>query len=78
MAFWESMEVRAFGLFLKDVAQQICLDSPKHTLPGEQAAAAAPPASLQQLQRLSERCRGMLPGGRPSFADVGAALASMA
>ncbi|GBF96205.1 hypothetical protein Rsub_08750 [Raphidocelis subcapitata] len=54
--FWELMEVRAFGIFMSDVAARIS------------ASDAATPAA-RRLGRLADRCAA--PGGeRPRFAEV--------
>lgn len=59
-AFWEAMEVRAFGLFMQGLLQGTCSSSssPEGT------------EALQQLQALVRQCTADSPADRPSFADI--------
>lgn len=58
-AFWEAMEVRAFGLFMQGLLQ------------GTRSSSSPEGAgALQQLQALVRQCTADSPADRPSFADI--------
>ncbi|PNH08307.1 Leucine-rich repeat-containing protein 1 [Tetrabaena socialis] len=60
--FWQAMEVRAYGLFLRDVAHR-CDPSPE----GPAGGAGDAPSVGAALRRLAERCTELPPAERPSF-----------
>ncbi len=68
--FWQAMEVRAFGLMLRDVAER-CDEEPADGM-GRQAGRGASVAAA--LRTLAERCAELPPKRRPSFQQVCEAL----
>lgn len=69
--FWQAMEVRAFGLMLRDVAER-CLEEPAVGQAGQQVARG--PSVAAALRTLAKQCAELPPKQRPSFQQVCEAL----
>ncbi|KAG2501926.1 hypothetical protein HYH03_000424 [Edaphochlamys debaryana] len=67
--FWEAMEVRAYGLLLRDVVARCD--------PPASAAAGAAAAVVDGLRALAERCVELAPAQRPTFEAVCGQLAAL-
>ncbi|GAX81710.1 hypothetical protein CEUSTIGMA_g9138.t1 [Chlamydomonas eustigma] len=79
--FWQSMEVRAFGLFLQDLINQVSLENPIFSLGRKEEEAALQagmdgPALVEQLKSLAKWCLCLVPAARPSFSELETALAA--
>ncbi|GLC44711.1 hypothetical protein PLESTB_000972000 [Pleodorina starrii] len=71
--YWQAMEVRAYGLLLRDVAAR-CADADN----GSGGVAATIAARIVgALREVSERCAELPPARRPSFAAVRDELAAL-
>lgn len=79
--FWELMEVRAYGIFLADVAARVRTDDGDGGNGGGDGDGGASAGAAQQLARslaaLADRCSAIGAEGRPRFAEVAAELSGL-
>lgn len=73
--FWEAMEVRAFGLFLRDLVARIRDDG---TDPDGGADAAGSSRQREQLAELVAACTAGRASDRPQFAQLEQDLMALA
>ncbi|GLI66354.1 hypothetical protein VaNZ11_010126 [Volvox africanus] len=75
--FWQAMEVRAYGLLLRDVAARCAVEADVEDFTAGGGATATALRVVATLRKLAERCTELPPAQRPPFVAVRQELAGL-
>ncbi|GIL63161.1 hypothetical protein Vafri_17275 [Volvox africanus] len=75
--FWQAMEVRAYGLLLRDVAARCAVEADVAGYTTGSGATATARRVVAALRELAERCTELPPAQRPPFAAIRYELAGL-